>query len=150
MLSVGTETVPEACGESAVKRLEKDGVESFAYLFHHYIPVHDGSKVECKLFKPTETDLPSTPKSLSNGNGSSVTLSTPPNLTVPVNPPPVLSRYAITPEKKPNRDAVKRNLAESFPSPKRQNTGAGIEATHQVSDIEHFMNRYTIKVRYIF
>ena len=109
-----------------------------------------------KLTRQTPTNLPSTPKGNMGKldvatNGSTVTLSTPPNLSVPCLPPPGRSRSETsTPERKPNREAVKRNLAESFPSPKRQNTGQSngvdTEATHQIAGIEHFMNRCKIKV----
>ena len=108
-----------------------------------------------KLTTQIATKLPLTPKSNGADEGSATgSLSTPPNLSIPGPPPAVRPRTEVsTQERKPNREAVKRNLAESFPSPKRQNTGqsngsggGGTEATHQIAGIETFMNKYKIKV----
>ena len=108
-----------------------------------------------KLTTQIATKLPLTPKSNGADEGSATgSLSTPPNLSISGPPPAVRPRTEVsTQERKPNREAVKRNLAESFPSPKRQNTGqsngsggGGTEATHQIAGIETFMNKYKIKV----
>ena len=110
-----------------------------------------------KLTKQSATKLPLTPKSIGakmDEGSATGSLSTPPNLSIPGPPPAVRPRTEVsTPERKPNREAVKRNLAESFPSPKRQNTGqsngaggGGTKATHQIAGIETFMNKYKIKV----
>ena len=110
-----------------------------------------------KLTKQTATNLPLTPKStgakMEEGKATG-SLSTPPNLSIPGPPRAVRPRTEVnTPERKPNREAVKINLAESFPSPKGQNTGqsngaggGGTKATHQIAGIETFMNKYKIKV----
>ena len=103
-----------------------------------------------KLTKQTASNLPLTPKStgakMEEGKATG-SLSTPPNLSIPGPPRAVRPRTEVnTPERKPNREAVKINLAESFPSPKRQNTeqsngagGGGTKATHQIAGIGTFI-----------
>ena len=139
--------------------MEKEGEVSYAYMFHHYLLVRDGGEVGRKLEKPATTPVLSAAAAGSGGE-----LQTPPNVSTPAAPPGIRPRGSGgAPDRQPNREAVKRNLEASFPSPKRQNTGAafggaatngvaknlaggGNEATHQVAAINPYMNMFKIKV----
>jgi hypothetical protein len=113
-----------------------------------------------KLTKQTATNLPLTPKStgakMEEGKATG-SLSTPPNLSIPGPPRAVRPRTEVnTPERKPNREAVKINLAESFPSPKGQNTGqsngaggGGTKATHQIAGIGTFIKVISLNTVFV-
>jgi len=135
VIRLGSDIQPEDVPELQIREMQKDQGVAYAFMFSYYVLKHDGSEVNHRLEKPGQATVnmaaPSTP---SNQPSAQLNNATPPNVSTPSAPPEVRQRSSGgasqsltgTPERRaPNREAVKRNLAASFPPPaaKRQNTG---------------------------
>jgi len=139
IIRLGTDTLPEGTEDSVIRKMMKEGEESFAYMFHHYDLIQSGAEVNLKIARPEVgkdasvspgLNVATTPKS---GTAAASTLSTPPNVFTPTTPPQPRARVNSQPRPTLNREAVKRNLEASYPPPpaKRQNTGDSLTANRQ-------------------
>jgi len=138
---------PPSMIQHSVKELPNN---KFALVLHNYIMVKEGGQVGRRLGSSS---------SQTNGHSQPVVsqAATPPSHNIPrsYSTPPTAS---TTPSLRPpppkvgpspspmNRQNVKRNIESSFgaPAPKR---GPGDNPTHQVADLNPYINKYKLKVR---
>jgi len=116
----------------------------FALVFYHYTLVKEGGLVRKKLCDSVQTNGHSQAGSV-DGSPSPRPLQTPPTLSATPSSRPPPAKIAPIPTNL-QRQNVKRNLDSTFdsPAPKRIIDST---PTHQVVDINPYINRYKLKVR---